>query len=139
MRRAMTFWVLALTAPLGLWAADVPASVAVEVRETVHGVEIVDEYRWLEGSAAPEIDGEDPDLDARVSSWTDAQNAYTRTLLDGLPGREKLEERLRQLMELPQVGTPDMRRNRYFTWIRISWTSRVSPRRSGPSPATTVA
>lgn len=103
---------LALTAAQ---AAEVPKTEARPVRETVHGVEIVDPYRWLEGSAAPELAGKkDAELDARVSAWTDAQNGYTRSVLDALPGRKALEEELRPLMEVGSVSAPSMRRNRYF-------------------------
>jgi prolyl oligopeptidase len=97
------------------YAADVPKTEAKPVKEAVHGVEIVDPYRWLEGSAAPELAGaKDAELDARVSAWTDAQNAYTRSVLDSLPGRKALEEKLRPLMEVGSVSAPSMRRDRYF-------------------------
>ena len=99
-------------------AIDVPKTERHEVRETIHGTEIVDPYRWLEGSAAPEIEGADAELDARVTKWTDAQNAYTREILDALPGREKLESRLRELMEVGSIQAPSMRRNHYFYWKR---------------------
>ncbi|MBW3670506.1 MAG: hypothetical protein KY432_02405 [Acidobacteria bacterium] len=99
-------------------AVDVPTTERQEVRETIHGIEIVDPYRWLEGSASPELEGESPELDARVAEWTDAQNAYTREILDALPGREKLESRLRGLMEVGSITAPTMRRNSYFYWKR---------------------
>jgi prolyl oligopeptidase len=85
------------------------------VREVLHGVEIVDPYRWLEGSAAPEMAQPDPALDARVGAWTDAQNAYTRSVLDNLPGRKDLQARLVGLQ--PKVGfrgAPEMRGSRMF-------------------------
>jgi prolyl oligopeptidase len=98
--------------------ALVPRSPAEPVRELFHGVEVVDPFRWLEGSAAPELEAPDPELDARVSAWTDAQNAHTRGVLDALPGRAALESRLRELMEVGEVRAPQMRRNSYFTWRR---------------------
>ncbi len=82
------------------------------VTDTVHGVQIVDPYRWLEG------DNSDPKqmgkLTDEVAKWTDAQNAYTRSVLDGLPGRKELEDRLRPLMEIGSVSSPSMVGNRYF-------------------------
>ena len=110
----VAFSVFALTAG----AVEVPETERIEVRETINGIEIVDPYRWLEGSAAPEIEGTDAELDARVSKWTDAQNAYTRKVLDSLAGRKELESRLRQLMEVGSVTAPSMRRNLYFYWKR---------------------
>jgi hypothetical protein len=48
------------------------------VREVIHGVEIVDPYRWLEDQDAKE-----------TRDWVAAQNAYTHSLLDGLPMRPR--------------------------------------------------
>lgn len=82
------------------------------VKETIHGVEVVDEYRWLEGdNTNPEQMGKVSD---EVTAWTDAQNAHTRSVLDNLPGRKALEARLRQLMEIGSISAPSMRGNRYF-------------------------
>ncbi len=72
-------------------AASPPTTEVQPVRETLHGVEIVDPYRWLEGSAGLETAKADAALDARVAAWTDAQNAYGRSVLDGLPGRKEIE------------------------------------------------
>src|SRR5438445_12572555 len=46
------------------------------VREVLHGVEIVDPYRWLEDQASPE-----------TRAWIEAQNRYTLGVLDGTPWR----------------------------------------------------
>src|SRR3954469_20663863 len=82
------------------------------VKDSVHGTEIVDNYRWLEG------DNSDPDhmgkITDEVAAWTDSQNKYTRDVLDTLPGRKELEERLRPLMEVGSVSAPTMKGNRYF-------------------------
>jgi prolyl oligopeptidase len=87
---------IAVPALLTLAAAPPPTEVK-PVREVLHGVEVVDPYRWLEGSAAPEMSKPDPALDARVGAWTDAQNAYARGVLDKLPGRKEMEARLKAL------------------------------------------
>ena len=108
--------VLALLAAPAL--ADAPPTAVEPVKETLHGVELVDPYRWLEGSDAPEIEEEMPELDRRVSKWTQSQNDYTRGVLDGLPGREPLEERLRELLMVGSVGPPDARGGRYFNFER---------------------
>jgi prolyl oligopeptidase len=91
-----------------------PATRIEPVTETIHGVPVTDNYRWLEG------DNSDPNplthgaVTPEVAKWTDAQNEYTRKVLDGLPGRKALEDRLRQLMEVTTVTAPIMRGNRYF-------------------------
>lgn len=82
------------------------------VKEVLHGVELVDNYRWLEGdNSDPKTMGK---ANAEVGAWTDAQNAHTRAILDNLPGRKELEARLRPLMEIGSVSAPSMRGNRYF-------------------------
>ncbi len=115
-----TLGAIALMAELAAWPAiaGVPPTERQPVRETVNGVELVDPYRWLEGSAAPEIGApaspEASALDARVAAWTDAQNAHTRSVLDRLPGREGLETRLRELLGAGSVGAPELRDGRGF-------------------------
>ncbi len=79
-----------------------------------HGEEVIDPYRWLEGSDAPEIEEASEDLNMEVSEWIDAQNEHTRMILDSLPARETLEARIRELMEVGSIGAPTMRANRYF-------------------------
>lgn len=89
-------------------AGVLPPSTEVRpVTEEIHGVTVTDPYRWLEGNARG-------DMTPEVAAWTDAQNAYTRDVLDNLPGRAELESRLRELMEVGSVSAPAMRGNRYF-------------------------
>ncbi len=89
-----------------------PQSRVEMFRETVHGVEIVDPYRWLEGdNGDPERMGQ---VTPEVAAWTDAENAYTREIVDNLPGRKALEDRIRPLMEIGAVSTPTVRAGRYF-------------------------
>ena len=72
----------------------------------------------MEGSDAPEIEEPIPELDAKVSRWTKAQNAYTRGVLDNLSGRRSLEERLHELLRVGSVRAPDVSGNRYFNLER---------------------
>lgn len=90
-----------------------PATEARPVTDTIHGVDLTDPYRWLEG------DNSDPEnmglLTEEVDAWTTLQNDYTRSVLDGLqPARAELEDRLRELMEVGSVGSPAMAGSRYF-------------------------
>ncbi len=69
--------------------AQVPAPPVARqdnVKETIHGVEIVDPYRWLEDQQSEE-----------TRNWVAAENAYTHSLLDGLPIRPKAYQRLLQM------------------------------------------
>jgi prolyl oligopeptidase len=97
-----------------------PATEQLPVREKLHGVDLVDEYRWLEGSDAPGFEGDAAELDRRVSVWTDAQNEYTRQVLDHLPGRSALEDRLRTLLGVDQVAQPEAQGDRAFFYRRVA-------------------
>src|ERR1700704_5161033 len=77
------------TSILGV-AADnlppVPQTLKKPVTDDYQGVQVVDDYRWLEPPA-------DPD----VRKWSDQQNARTRAYLDQLSNRAGIVERLTQL------------------------------------------
>src|SRR5690606_36136531 len=85
---------------------------------SLHGVEIEDPYHWLEGSDAPEAGAPDAPLDAAVGAWTDAQNAYTRSVLDGLPDRDQFAGELAKLLSLDAWGIPRMAGDRLFYSLR---------------------
>ena len=63
------------------------------VEESLHGVTIRDPYRYLEDSNNPE-----------TQRYVTEELAYTRSVLDPLPGRAELHARLQQLMNTGQVG-----------------------------------
>jgi prolyl oligopeptidase len=92
--------------------ATPPATTARPVTETIHGTTLTDPYRWLEGDVTAPADPQK--VTPEVVAWTDAQNRYTREVLDNLPGRTALEERLRPLMEVGTVSAPAIRGTRYF-------------------------
>lgn len=96
--------VLALTVA-GSCLLGPPPTPTNPIVDVMHGQEIVDPYRWLE-----DLESESPE----VERWTTIQNEYTREVLDGLPGRAKLEAKLAALMTLPSVGAPRSRCDRYF-------------------------
>ncbi len=106
MRFAAALLALALPVVAAPPAAPPPTE-ARPVTDVLHGESIVDPYRWLEGDAKGAVTPE-------VTAWTDAQLAYTRQVLDNLPGRKGVEARLRELMEVGTISAPRMRGNRYF-------------------------
>lgn len=102
-------------APLHTLGAP-PATRVEPVTDVIHGRQIVDHYRWLEGdNSNPQRMGI---TTPEVAEWTDLQNAHTRAVLDALPGRAALEARLRELMEVPSISTPRMAGDRYFYTVR---------------------
>lgn len=87
-----------------LLAAQSPPATRVEnVRELLHGVEVPDPYRWLEDQTSPE-----------TRAWIEAQNAYSRPILESLPKRAALRERLAELMRARVTQPPVERNGRYF-------------------------
>src|ERR1700675_2876915 len=77
--------------------AGPPAAKAGAVEDTLHGHKIADPYRWLENR-------DDPDAQA----WVSKELAYTRGLLDPLPGRDKTHARLEQLLTIGTINTPQI-------------------------------
>src|SRR5207247_2416766 len=84
-------------------APRVPDSPRREVRETLHGVEIVDPYRWLEDQESKE-----------TRAWIDAQNRYTDSFLKKQPSRPAIARRLGRLVRVESRGVPIARGGRYF-------------------------
>lgn len=79
------------------------------VRETLHGVEIADPYRWLEDRQSSE-----------TGAWIDAQNRYTRGFLDAWSGRDVLRDRLTALLKIDVVDPPRERSGLYFFTKRLA-------------------
>ena len=72
-----------------------PPTPREDVTDTWHGERIVDPYRWLEGAGDP------------VREWTDAQNARTRAALDAVAARPAFVSRLRELLSVGLLSTPE--------------------------------
>ena len=67
------------------------------VIDTYHGVEVVDEYRWLEdqGSEA-------------TREWTAAQDARTRAYLEALPFREAIRHRFEEILKVESTSYDEL-------------------------------
>lgn len=71
-----------------------PPETRVEtVVDTLHGVAIADDYRWLEDQGAPE-----------TRAWIQAQNLYAEQIVGETPAREHFRTRLRELQDREDVG-----------------------------------
>jgi prolyl oligopeptidase len=95
--------VLALLSHIAFAQSKAPPTRQDNFRERIHGVEIIDPYRWLEDQESPE-----------TRQWIDAQNKYTHSLLDGLPSRPLIQKRLSELMRIDTVSAPFEQGGRYF-------------------------
>jgi prolyl oligopeptidase len=73
-----------------------------DLHENIHGIEVADPYRWLE-------DGQS----AETRAWIAAQQEYTARFLQ-TPQRERIRQRLVELMKIDAVGFPIERRGKYF-------------------------
>jgi prolyl oligopeptidase len=83
--------------------AGPPQAKVAPVEDTVQGHKIVDPYRYLENP-------NDPD----TKLYVEQELSYTRSVLDPLPGRDKINVRLSQLLEIGTVGAPQMGGKYYF-------------------------
>ncbi len=81
-----------------------PPKAKVEpVTDDLHGRKITDNYRWLEDSSSPE-----------TQEYVREEMAYTRSVLDPLPGRAQIQKRLTELSSIGNIGTPQAAGPYYF-------------------------
>ncbi len=73
------------------------------------GVKVPDPYRWLEDQNSPE-----------TRAWIDKENQYTRTVLDALPGRARIEKHVAALMKIDAFEAPIERGGRVFYSKRLA-------------------
>ncbi len=108
-------WILAcLVLTAAVWAENAsssatstpsgpPKTKSQPVIDDLHGHKIIDNYRWLEDGSSPE-----------TQEYVRQQWAYTRSVLDPLPGRDRIRERLLRLASIGTIGTPQVGGNFYF-------------------------
>ncbi|HUA13817.1 MAG TPA: prolyl oligopeptidase family serine peptidase [Verrucomicrobiae bacterium] len=71
--------------------------------EIFHGTRVVDNYHWLEDGNSPE-----------TRKWVDEELGYTRSILDLLPGRAQINQRLTQLLSIGSITPPHLAGRDYF-------------------------
>ncbi|HET9284925.1 MAG TPA: prolyl oligopeptidase family serine peptidase, partial [Candidatus Angelobacter sp.] len=95
---------LVLPAPSALAQTPAPPVARQDnVKEMIHGAEIVDPYRWLEDQ-----DG------AETRKWEAEENAYTHSLLDKLPQRPAISRRITEMLHFDTMGAPEFKGGYYF-------------------------
>ena len=85
-----------------------PFSPVEPVTEVLHGVPVTDPYRWLEDQESP-----------RTREWIAAQTRYARSYLDSIPGRERIRERIRELLDVETYDSLQKVGSRYFFRKRL--------------------
>src|SRR5713101_507245 len=83
--------------------AKPPLAPQKPVEDLVQGHKITDAYRWLENATSPE-----------TQQWVGDEMAYTRSVLDPLPGREQLHKRLSELLSIGTISAPQIGGKYYF-------------------------
>ncbi|MFN8548762.1 MAG: prolyl oligopeptidase family serine peptidase [Candidatus Eisenbacteria bacterium] len=84
-------------------ALDYPATRTVDVVDDHFGTAVADPYRWLENLTSPE-----------VKSWVGQENALSRAVLDAVPGRDRVRDRLRAVINYARYRIPQRVAGRYF-------------------------
>lgn len=84
-------------------AAQPPVAEKKPVIDIFHGTKVLDNYRWLEDGANP-----------ATQKWVEQEMAYTRGLLDPLPGRAAIHKRLTELLSIGMVTPPQLAGRHYF-------------------------
>jgi prolyl oligopeptidase len=82
-----------------------PSARAEDIVDLLHGQRVADPYRWLEDASSPE-----------TQAFVEQQNAYTRHVLDAVPGvdRAALRDRIEQLLTIGRVEPPHVAGDYYF-------------------------
>lgn len=80
-----------------------PYSRIEAVTETLHGVTVTDPYRWLENQESP-----------RTREWISAQTRYARSYLSSIPNRERVRQRIRELLDIETYDLLQKVGSRYF-------------------------
>jgi prolyl oligopeptidase len=80
-----------------------PKAATKPVIDLYHGTKVLDNYRWLENGTSPE-----------TQKWVAEELAYTRSILDPLPGRDAIHKRLTELLAIGSVTPPEIAGKYYF-------------------------
>ena len=80
-----------------------PRAQAKPIVDIYHGTKVVDNYRWLEDGNSVE-----------TQKWVADEMAYTRVLLDPLPGRDAIHKRLTELLSIGSITAPLIAGKHYF-------------------------
>ena len=85
-----------------------PYSPVEPVTDVLHGVPITDPYRWLEDQNSQ-----------RTREWLGTQHEYARSYLDAIPGRDRIRERIRELLDVETYDAVQKAGNKYFFRKRL--------------------
>ena len=84
-----------------------PSIRKTDQKDNYFGTVIADPYRWLEIDTAPD-----------VAEWVKEENGVTNAYLEKIPFRNKVKERITQIINYPKYSSP-MRAGEYCFFIRM--------------------
>jgi prolyl oligopeptidase len=80
-----------------------PLSPLQPTEDSLHGVTIIDHFRWLEDQYSPE-----------TRNWIEEQTRYARSYLDVIPGRKRIRRRVQELLDIETYDSFVKSGSRYF-------------------------
>ena len=83
-----------------------PATRKCEASDLIFGQKVTDPYRWLEDDTSPE-----------VAQWVKAQNEVTYSLLESIPERKGIRDRMAALWNHPRYSAP-FRRGKWTYYFK---------------------
>ena len=86
-----------------------PPTRRVNQVDTLHGIKVLDPYRWLEA---------DIRTSDAVAPWVAAQNKITAAYLASIPEREPIRRRLRELWNYEKISPPHQVAGRFYVFSR---------------------
>ena len=82
---------------------DYPKTAKGEVSDNYFGIEVSDPYRWLEN-----------DTSIETKNWVTEQNKVTFAYLNEIPFKEKIKNRLTEIINYPKQSAPFKKGDMYF-------------------------
>jgi len=99
----------------GITLPPPPATEIKPVTDTLHGVTLTDNYRWLEDAKAPE-----------TRAWIDTQMKYTESYLSQVKIRPEIATELSKLLKVQEFSVPTERGGKYFFTKRLPQENQAS-------------
>ena len=111
-----------VTLAVGMQPAAPPETRHSPVTDVYHGVEVTDEYRWLEDWSNPE-----------VKAWSEAQSTFARQYLDSLPAAKPLRKRMTELLGVTLAS------HHAFQWIDADFANISPPSQTSSTSSSATA
>jgi prolyl oligopeptidase len=87
-------------------AINYPQTKTVPHADTINGVVVEDDYRWLEN-----------DTSSETMAWVDEEIKTTQNYLEKIPFRDKLKKRITELANYPKYGSP-LKLGEYYIYAK---------------------